>query len=319
MKYRWFLIALMTLLFLTIDSGTGRYLPKYDTNMEGMASDTVQPLPKSEFAFTYAVPHEVRVKDYFHFIDTLIRRLDTLVGYDLNGILLAHANPWIIDTFVETDYYRRKAKGEFVKDQKHLIILHLGDTLYIPDDALAAQIKAKMDSTWLDINIPEFRMRIVEGSDTLFSFPVRVGQNRRRYLETIDRIEDLRTKTGVGKIIRVNRYPVWTDPVTGKKYKNTGRDDGLRTELPQIPWLEPAINGRRWGQLIHPTTNPESLGKTYSNGCIGMREEDAWRIYFHAPIGTKVVIRYDRLLISPAGDSTWLPDVYNRKAFKLRM
>lgn len=319
MKYRWFIIALITFLVLTVDSGTSHYLSKDASGTKDMLGDTTQPLPrKSAFAFAYSVPHDVRVKDYFRFMDTLIQRLDTLVAYDLNGILLARANPWVMDSFIETDYYRRKAKGEVVLDQKQLIILHTGDTLRIPNDAFAAELKAKIDVTWLDINIPEFRMRIVEGSDTLYAFTVRVGQNRKRFLKAIDRIEDLRTKTGVGRIIRVNRYPAWRDPVTGKQYKDTGRDDGLRTKLPQIPWLEPVINGRYWGQMIHPTTNPESLGKTYSNGCIGTSEEDAWRIYFHAPIGTKVVIRYDRLLIGPEGDSTWLPDVYNKKKFKLR-
>ena len=50
------------------------------------------------------------------------------------------------------------------------------------------------------------------------------------------------------------------------------------TKLPQIPFIETEINGIRNGQLIHPTTNPETLNKAYSNGCIGTKEADAWVI-----------------------------------------
>ena len=41
--------------------------------------------------------------------------------------------------------------------------------------------------TVLDINIPEFKLRIVEKGDTIYTFPVRVGQNRKRYLLATDK------------------------------------------------------------------------------------------------------------------------------------
>ena len=63
--------------------------------------------------------------------------------------------------------------------------------------------------------------------------------------------------------------------------------------MPQIPWIETEINGVRNGQMIHPTTNPKTLGKAYSNGCIGTTEADAWIIYYYAPIGTPIEIKYD--------------------------
>lgn len=55
--------------------------------------------------------------------------------------------------------------------------------------------------------------------------------------------------------------------------------------------LEPAIDGIRIGQLIHLTTNLATLGKLSSNGCIGLRESDAWMVYYYAPLGTKVLFR----------------------------
>lgn len=281
--------------------------------------DSITCSDQDSFLFSYPVTREVKVQDYFQFMDSLILRLDTLVNYPLDEYILVHANRWIMDSLMNTDYYRRKSSGTFVYDQKQLVILHPGDRLRIPGDSLAARISAQLKSVWIDVNIPEFRLRVVHGmSDTLFSIPVRVGQNRRQYLEVIDRIENLRTRTGVGEIIRINRNPSWTNPVTGKSYKETRRDDGLRTRLPLIPWLEPALNGNRYGQMIHPTTNEASLGKAYSNGCIGAGEADAWHVYFYAPLGTKVVVRYDRFIQGPSGDTLVLPDVYNKKGFRLR-
>jgi L,D-transpeptidase ErfK/SrfK len=258
----------------------------------------------------------VKVKDYFKFMDTLVQRLDKEVAYELNEYILLRTNKKLLDSLMGTDYYLRKARGEFVYNQKQLAVLHRGDTILIPGDSLAARVNRQIAATWFDINIPEFRLRIVEGSDTLYTLPVRVGQNRQRFLETIGREEILRTKTGVGKIIRVNRYPVWTNPVDGEEYKDTKRDDGRRTKLPQIPWIEPEINGARYGQMIHPTTNPETLNKAYSNGCIGASEADSWLIYAMAPIGTSVVIRYDRMKITAQGDTVWLRHIYDKKKMK---
>jgi L,D-transpeptidase ErfK/SrfK len=63
--------------------------------------------------------------------------------------------------------------------------------------------------------------------------------------------------------------------------------------MPQINWIETEINGIRNRQFIHPTTNPKLLSKAYFHGCIGTRESDAWIIYDHTPLGTKITIRYD--------------------------
>ncbi len=57
-----------------------------------------------------------------------------------------------------------------------------------------------------------------------------------------------------------------------KQFFTTKRDDEKRTFMPLIPWIETEINGIRNGQMIHPTTNPKTLGKAYSNGCIRVRE-----------------------------------------------
>ena len=75
--------------------------------------------------------------------------------------------------------------------------------------------------------------------------------------------------------------------------------------------METEINGIKNGQLIHPTTNPETLNKAYSNGCIGTKEADAWVIYYYAPIGTKIKIRYDLNDVDSRGKPVILKDIYN--------
>lgn len=252
----------------------------------------------------------ITVANFFKTLDEIVRQNDTLIGYTLTENLLLRANPWVLDTLVNTDYYIQMSRGNFVYEQQKMVILKPGDTLLIPGPKTAAILLTRMANTWLDLNIPAFQMRILEGDSVLHTIPVRVGKKQKKYLELAGHQVDLRTRTGRGEIIRVNRDPIFLDPVTGKRFKYTKRDDQQTTLMPQIPWLEPSINGVRYGQMIHPTTNPRTLGKPASNGCIGTSEADAWRVYFFAPLGTKVQIRYDLVEVATNGDTLRFEDIY---------
>lgn len=107
----------------------------------------------------------------------------------------------------------------------------------------------------------------------------------------VDKTIDLRTKTGSGKIVRHEKDPDFYNPANHERFYTTKRDDKKSTLMPKIPWIETEINGIRNGQIIHPTTNSETLGKANSNGCIGTRESDAWIIYYYAPLETVIRIR----------------------------
>lgn len=276
------------------------------------AIETGPPSPPPPFD-TVVVAYNVAIRRYFEYLDTLIRRYDSLVDYPLTEHILVRANPWIIDTLENTDYYRMMARDSFVYDQKSMIVLRKGDALNIPNAQQAQKIADEQLNTVLDLNIPEFRLRIMSGTDTLYAFPVRVGQNRRRYLAMSGHTCNLRTATGTGSIVYINKNPSYINPVDNKVYKVTRRDDNRVTLVPRIPWLEPELNGRRLGHFIHPTTNPNTLGKAYSNGCVGVREADAWRIYYYAPVGTRVVFRYDTTVITPGGDTLRFRDIYPGK------
>ncbi|MEQ8218335.1 MAG: L,D-transpeptidase [Arenibacter sp.] len=257
------------------------------------------------------VDKDITVANYFNFMDALTRKYDSLVPYALSEHVLVRANPWIMDTLANTDYYRQMAKDSFVYDQRKMIVLRANDSLLIPDTEVGQQLIKEMESTLIDINIPEYKLRIYHDSSLLYTFPIRVGQDRKRYMAMGDRITDLRTKTGKGKIVRLERNPSFYNPVTGKRFYVTRRDDEKTTIMPVIPWIETEINGIRNGQMIHPTTNPVTLGKASSNGCIGVTEADAWIIYYHAPLNTHVQIRYDLDILDEKGKVQKLKDIYN--------
>jgi L,D-transpeptidase ErfK/SrfK len=255
----------------------------------------------------------ITIENYFQYIDSLVVKYDSLTPYLLTEHLLVRANPWIIDTLQNTDYYRMKARDSFIYNQKKMIALPKGSSIIIPDHKSAKKIKNYFKNTHIYVNIPEYKLRIIEDSVVIYEFLVRVGRNEKKYLEMSGRIQDLRTKTGTGKIVTHFKNPKYINPVNNHKYGVTKRDDNLVTKLPKIPSIETEINGLRYGQLIHTTTNPVTLGKAYSNGCIGTKEADAWVIYYYTPINTKIQIRYDLNVLDDYGNTIVLKDIYNKR------
>ena len=278
------------------------------------SSSTLIEAARDSVIFKVPVKAKITVANYFKYMDTLVARYNSLVKYTLTEHIIVRANPWIIDTLENTDYYRRKERREFVYNQKKLVVLKIGDYIIIPDSLWANEITQKQENTIIDVNIPEYKLKIIEAGEVIHTFLVRVGRNEIKYLETVGRDVDLRTQPGEGEIVRINKKPKFINPVDGEKYEFTRRDDGKKSLMPLIPWIEPKIDGHRFGHMIHPTTNPKTLGKAYSNGCVGTSEADAWRIYYYAPLGTKVNFRYDLAIENENGDTIQLKDIYKWKS-----
>tara|TARA_R110002050_G_scaffold300287_1_gene468584 strand:- start:12356 stop:13303 length:948 start_codon:yes stop_codon:yes gene_type:complete len=309
------IIFLYVLALLIVSCNVNRPISPKNTSIEKSNTpakrvEVQNNIPEKAKPLLAYVTKDITVGHYFKFMDSLANRYDSLVPYALSEHVLVHANPWIMDTLANTDYYRQMALDSFVYDQSKMIVLKAHDTLLIPNDTEGQGIIRDLEHTWIDVNIPEFKLRIYQDSLLLYTFPVRVGQHRKRYLAMGDRITDLRTKTGKGKIVRLERNPHFYNPVTGKRFYVTKRDDKKTTIMPIIPWIETEINGIRNGQMIHPTTNPETLGRAYSNGCIGVAESDAWIIYYHAPLNTPIQIRYDLTILDDKGEKRELEDIY---------
>jgi L,D-transpeptidase ErfK/SrfK len=252
----------------------------------------------------------IRIERYFSYMDSLVTAYDSLTQYPLSEHLLVKSNSWIIDTLANTDYYRMVQRDSFVYDQRKMIVIKPDDSIIIPNPIEAYSIIEAIGKTRIDINLPEYKLRVYEDSMLLATYPIRIGQNKQKYLKMGDRLTDLKTKQGNGQIIGYRKNPDFYNPETGKQFFVTRRDDGKTTLMPQIPWIVTEINGIKNGQLIHPTTNPKSLGKAYSNGCIGVKESDAWLIYYQCPIGTKINIRYDLNVVDNNGTELLLEDIY---------
>lgn len=253
---------------------------------------------------------DVPIRSYFKWMDSIVAEHNQTHNYSIDEYIIVHNNNWILDTLAHTDYYYLMDKGIFNEDSRSLIALKKDQVLVIPDSIETQNLRTQLCNTYLEINIPEFRLRIIQDEEEIYKFPVRVGKTGKKYMAMAKGEVDMRTKTGIGEIIRVNKEPVVANPVDNRKYEKTNRDDGKRTTLPVIPWLEPSINGRSVGQLIHPTTNLATLEKASSNGCIGLRESDAWIVYYYAPIGTKVVIKYELQGKNDAGETVEFKNIY---------
>ncbi|MGB3343924.1 MAG: L,D-transpeptidase [Aequorivita sp.] len=256
------------------------------------------------------VNKDVPIRSYFKWMDSIVEKHNLSHNYPIDEYIIVHHNKWIMDTLANTDYYYLMDKGVFNEDSKSLLALKKDQVLVIPDSIETQNLRTQLANTYLELNIPEYRLRIFQDEKEIYKFPVRVGKVGKRYMAMAKGEVDMRTKTGVGEIIRVNKEPTFANPTTNRKYTMTNRDDGKRTALPAIPWLEPSINGIQVGQLIHPTTNLETLGKASSNGCIGLRESHAWIVYYYAPLGTKVVSKYELTGKNDQGETVEFEDIY---------
>ena len=258
------------------------------------------------------IENDISMRHYFEAMDSICTRVDSVYNVSINEYELVHANPWIIDTLMAQDYYFAKSRGVIIDNQKEQLALHAGDALRIPTQSAIDSIRQMLRTITIDVNIPEYTLRIMTADTVLHECAVRVGKNERKYLALAYHEVNLRTPIGEGSIIRIERNPLYINPVDGKRYNRTRRDDGHYTQLPRIPFLEPEINRIRSGALIHPTTNLSTLGKAVSNGCVGLSEADAWLVYYYAPLGTPVRFRYDLEVRDKAGKTILLRDIYNQ-------
>ena len=255
--------------------------------------------------------HDIDLYQYFEWMDSTITDLNKDRNYEIDEYLLVRSNPQILERLVNSDYYFLADQGIFIEDPKSTVVIHKDEPLQVPDSVTSTKLRESILATSIDVNIPEFKLRIFEEDHLIYEFQVRVGKDKKEYLAMVGRPIDLRTKTGNGRIFAVVKNPTFINPKNNHIYKVTRRDDGKVTKLPNIPWLEPEIDGQRHGQLIHPTTNLRTIGHPASNGCIGLRESDAWILYYFAPIGTKINIRYDLNIIDEDGLEISLPEIYD--------
>lgn len=106
-----------------------------------------------------------------------------------------------------------------------------------------------------------------------------------------------RAFTGTAEVGRKAKWPRWrpTDNMIRREPKKYARYAGGVAGGPKNPLGSRALYLYRMGRdtlyRIHGTTEPWTIGRAVSNGCIRMLNEHVADLYERVPIGTTVVVR----------------------------
>lgn len=126
---------------------------------------------------------------------------------------------------------------------------------------------------FIDINIPEYKLRLYEDDKLVKIYPIAVGRSI-----TPSILGDFQIAT---KVKNPTWYPVGKEPVL------PGPDNPLG------PWW---LGLDYPGYGIHGNNSPSSIGKAQSKGCIRMLNEDVEYLAQRVAKGTPVRLRYDSLI-----------------------
>lgn len=164
----------------------------------------------------------------------------------------------------------------------------------------------------IEIQVPAFSVRRFEGETLTGEYRCRIGK------------KTTPTRTGSG-IISARFNPTYFRYDKGEKAGEIIEYSRIRRYLGgpvmktiKIPYhqkirgLELRINGTVSGQIIHSTTNPETVAHVYSSGCLGLYEDDMLALFNMTDKQTPVTILYD-LIEFDGQNFHFYRDVYNRR------
>lgn len=134
-------------------------------------------------------------------------------------------------------------------------------------------------SYFIDINIPEYKLRLYKDGVLVSTYPIAVGKSITPSI------------LGDFKIATIVKNPTWYPQ--GKDPVPPGPDNPLG------PWW---LGLDYPGYGIHGNNAPDSIGKAQSKGCIRMRNADVEYLASKVQKGTPVRLRYEPLIASFEGD-----------------
>ena len=135
---------------------------------------------------------------------------------------------------------------------------------------------------------------VVVDPHSRFLYLIESRRHARRYGVGVGRAG--RSFRGVGTIARKAKWPRWTPTrnMIRREPDKYARFAGGVPGGPGNPLGSRALylyrNGRDTYYRIHGTTNPSSIGRAVSNGCIRMRNADVNDLYRRVPVGSRVVV-----------------------------
>jgi len=161
------------------------------------------------------------------------------------------------------------------------------------------------------VNIPSFTLSLISDGVVEKKYKIRVGKPKTPTICGVGSI----TRKFVTSYFRYSSGPQKGEVIRYSNIRNTYNGKIVkRIKIPyeKIKGLELEINGEITGQIIHATTNPETMGHACSSGCVGMSIEDTLDLYKRVEAGTKVLIEYN-LVEYNDGVFYFYEDVYKRK------
>ena len=122
----------------------------------------------------------------------------------------------------------------------------------------------------IEVDTANYLLHVRDGNKTLRSFPVGLGRGGV-------------TPTGEFRIANKVTDPQWYN--RGESVPAGSDDNPLGKR-----WMGLSDDASTTGYGIHPTNEPDSIGRQASAGCIRMRPEDAETLFRLVPVGTPVKI-----------------------------
>ena len=173
----------------------------------------------------------------------------------------------------------------------------------ITDDSITYTI-VKGDSLSKIANKFDTTVELIKKSNKLESDLIRPGKglkiSRARYSIVVDKSQNILILKSDDKVLKVYRVSTGKDmstPLGSFKVINKLVDPTWYTAGAIVPPDSPLnILGSRWMGLsvsrygIHGTTEPETIGKNITAGCVRMLNKDVVELYSIIPIGTEVTI-----------------------------
>ena len=116
------------------------------------------------------------------------------------------------------------------------------------------------------------------------------------------------TPEGVTKIVRRQKDPIWTVPVSViKEHRENGEElDRVIGPGPDNPLGRHAFYLQWPSYLIHGTNKPAGVGLRSSHGCIRLYPEDIAQLFDTVPIGTEVRVVNQPFVFGWAGDNLFM-------------
>lgn len=146
------------------------------------------------------------------------------------------------------------------------------------------------------INIPEYRLTVIDKGQVVKSYDIAVGTPYEQ------------TPVGSFAVFLKQEFPTW---YPGAKFAD---------HTPVPPGPDNPL-GSRWMEFaptygIHGTNADWSVSYPVSGGCIRMHDQDARELYEQVAIGTPVTVTYETLRLVAKTDGLYLkvlPDIYGRQ------